>query len=326
MRLAEATEEAGETEDALTLYEKALDLNPELVDAHLRRAALYAGPLGNPEEAIISARKARQLEPDRADVAAVLGKLAFDAGDFSWSYSLLREGAGERSKNPELELDLAWTAYSLGKVGEARKAMERLLAAAPESPKAEEAKTFLAMLEGSEAEEEDLKGAEAKAMAVLETDKGNIPALMVRARAEWARGDRDAAKATYEQILARFPAFTPGQKQLATIYAEDTTTLERAYELAVKVREADPLDSEFAGILAGISHDRGDFRYAIQLLDEIARKRSLNARELYWKGASHRGLGNDSEAKTALKQSLDRGLGSPYRAQAESLVSELGSE
>ena len=125
MRLGEAYEKQGASDKAAAAFEQALKLNPKLAAAITKLAQLNAGPLQNKEKALAYAKKARELAPADPQVAAVLGKVAYQSGNFTWSYSLLQEAVRQRANDPSILHDLAWAAYSLGKVNEARDAMEK---------------------------------------------------------------------------------------------------------------------------------------------------------------------------------------------------------
>src|SRR4029077_3309600 len=125
MRLGETYEKQGAPDKAAAAYEQAVKLNPKLIAAVTKLAQLNAGPLQNKEKALTYAKKARELAPTDPQVAGILGKVAYDTGNFTWSYSLLQEAVRQRTKDPLILYDLAWAAYSLGKVNEARDAMQK---------------------------------------------------------------------------------------------------------------------------------------------------------------------------------------------------------
>src|SRR5205823_5176565 len=125
MRLGEAYEKQGASDKAAAAFEQALKLNPKLASAATRLAQLNAGPLQNKEKALTYSKKARELAPADPQVTAVLGKVAYQTGNFIWSYSLLQESVRQRANDPSILHDLAWAAYSLGKVNEARDVMQK---------------------------------------------------------------------------------------------------------------------------------------------------------------------------------------------------------
>src|SRR5437773_12118559 len=145
MRLGEAYEKQGASDKAAAAFEQALKLNPKLASALTKLAQLNAGPLQNKEKALAYAKKARELAPTDPQVAAVLGKVAYQTGNLTWSYSVLQEAARLRQNDPSILHDLAWAAYRLGKVNEAREAMQRALTAGSDFPEVADARKFLAL-------------------------------------------------------------------------------------------------------------------------------------------------------------------------------------
>ena len=69
----------------------------------------------------------------------------FLIGSWIAELSLLQEAVRQRPNDPSILHDLAWTAYSLGKVNEARDAMQKIVTKNPESPEAADAKKFLTL-------------------------------------------------------------------------------------------------------------------------------------------------------------------------------------
>src|SRR6266702_5665113 len=145
MRLGEAYEKQGAADKAAAAFEQVLKLNPKLAAAITKLAQLNAGPLQNKEKALAYAKKARELAPADPQVGAILGKVAYQSGNFAWSYSLLEEAVRQRENDAAVLHDLAWAAYSLGKVNEARDVMQKALTNNPDPSPAADAKKFLAL-------------------------------------------------------------------------------------------------------------------------------------------------------------------------------------
>src|SRR3984893_16795563 len=82
MRLGEAYEKQGALDKAAAALEEAVKLNPRLDLAITKLAKLYAGPLHNKEKALAYAKKARELTPGDPQVTSVLGRVAYQAGNF----------------------------------------------------------------------------------------------------------------------------------------------------------------------------------------------------------------------------------------------------
>jgi tetratricopeptide (TPR) repeat protein len=325
MRLGEAYEKQGGADKAAAAYEQALNLNPKLLVAMTRLAQLDAGPLQNKEKALAYAKKARELAPTDPQVAGLVGKVAYQSGNFTWSYSLLQEAVRQRANDPVILHDLAWAAYSLGKVNEARDAMQKILTSSPASALAADAKKFLA-LTALEENPKELMAAETDVQKELKSDPQYVPALMAQAALDAQRGQPKPATEEYNDILRRLPDFAPAQQRLATLYAQDPSTVAAAYDLASKARKTLPDDPELSELLGRLSYEKREYLRAIQLLQESARKRPLDANSLFYLGMSQLQASQKAEARGVLSQALVAGLQEPLATEAKRALTDLQRE
>jgi len=325
MRLGEAYERQGASDKAAAAFEQALKLNPKLAAAITKLAQLNAGPLQSKEKALAYAKKARELAPTDPQVAGILGKVAYQSGNFTWSYSLLQEAVRQRANDPSILHDLAWASYSLGKVNEARDAMQKALTIGPDSPQAADAKKFLALTALDENPKE-LMAAEIEVQKELKSNPEYVPALMAQAALDAQRGQIKPATEMYSDILRRFPDFALAQKRLATLYAQDPSTVAAAYDLATKARKTLSDDLELAELLGRLSYEKKEYPRAIQLLQESARKRPLNANSLFYLGMSQLQARQKTEARGVLDQALAAGLQEPLASEAKRALADLQRE
>ena len=325
MRLGEAYEKQGAPDKAAAAFEQALKLNPKLAAAITKLAQLNAGPLQNKEKALAYAKKARELAPTDPRVAGVLGKVAYQSGNFTWSYSLLQEAARQRQNDPVILHDLAWAAYSLGKVNEAGDAMQKIVTAGPDSAEAADAKKFLAFT-ASDENPKKLTDAEGEVQKELDSNPQYTPALMVRAGLLTQRGQVKTAVDIYTDILRRLPDFAPAQKRLARLYAQDPSTIAAAYDLATKARKTLPDDPELAALLGRLSYEKKEYPRAIQLLQESGRKKALGADSLFYLGMSQLQARQKTEARGVLSQALADGLQEPFATEAKRALADVNRE
>jgi tetratricopeptide (TPR) repeat protein len=321
MRLAEVYEKQGEAAKAAAAYEQAFNLNPKLLSPVLKLAQVYAGPLQKRDKALEFAKKARELAPNDVHVTGLLGRIAFEAGNFTWAYSLLQDGARQRRDDPGILHDLAMAAYALGKVPEARQAMQRSLKAAPDAAQSEDSKQFLAMTEFEQPSPE-VAAAEPEVRKALEKQPGYVPALMAQAAIQLQRNDAKAAAGIYSQVLSKYPDFAPAQKRLAAIYAENPDDLAKAYDLAMKARKVLIDDPELARTLAELSFERKEFPYAIQLFQESAGKQPLPPKDLYYLGMAQLQTKQDAKGRETLERALAAGLSDPFAQEAKQRLPE----
>jgi tetratricopeptide (TPR) repeat protein len=315
-RLAEAYEAENAPKKAGEAYEKVRQLNPNLFSANLKLAQLYAGPLNDKPKAIELAKKARDLAPKDAAAAAVLGRIALDAGNFSWAYSLLQDSARRLPDDRNVAYDLARSTYAVGKLPDARRAMERFLELAPDAPQSRDAQRFL-RLTALEAPSPEALAAADEVKNVLQSNPDDVPALMVQGAIELQRGDANAAAAAYSRVLQLYPEFAPAQKRLAGIYADSPERASEAYELAQKARRALPDDPDVARALGAINMHRKDFPAAIRLFQQSAAKQPLPAKDLYYLGVAQLETKRDKEGRQTIERALAAGLEGPLAQQAK---------
>lgn len=320
-RRAESYEKKGDSARAVAAYEQALTLNPRLPDVPLKLAQLYAGPLHSPDRAITFARKARDLAPNDVKVAATLGRVAFQAGNYAWSYSLLSEAVRQGNNDPDVLHDFAMATYSSGRVTEARQTMQRIVTKQPAAPQSEDAKKFLAMT-ALEQPSATAVSAQAEVEKTLKAQPDYAPALMAQAAIQLQRNDPRAAAAIYSQVLQKYPDFAPAQKRLAGIYSDSPDGLTKAYELAMKARKTLPEDAELARTLAELSFQRKEFSYAIQLFQQSAAKQSLSSKELYYLGMAQLQTRQETKGRETLQRALATGLQDPLAQEAKKRLAE----
>ena len=324
-RLGEAYEKNQEWREAADNYEQLIKRNPHLVSVLKKLAEIYAQHLHDNGKALGYAKDARELAPNDPTIAVLLGRLAYQTGNPGWAYSLLKESVGNSPDDPTIAHDLAWAAYSLGKVAEAKEDMKRVADHASGSPEALDAKSFLAMSELAE-NAQPQPSAEQEAAALLRTNPQYVPAEMVQAKVAAAGGDGAKAAAIYENILSRWPDFTPAQTAVAMLYAREGGNIDRAYELASKARKAAPDDPNVAQLLAEVSYRKEEYSRAIQLFEETEQKRPLQAKDLYYLAMSCLKTKQNAQARTAFDRALAAGLPDPFATEARQALHNLAEK
>ncbi len=305
MRLAEVYEAEQNLPKAAEAYEKARQLNPNLLPVNLKLAQFNAGFLNKSEKALEFAKRARELAPNDPGVAGTLGSIVLRAGNAAWAHSLLLEAARGKD-DPILLYDLGLAAYALGKLDEARQTIQRLTSN-PASPRAEEAKRFL-KLTALEPSSPDLDAAAQEIDAVLQSEPDFVPALMARGAVQSKGGKQDAAIATYTDVLRRFRDFAPAQKRLAAIYVTRTSDLQKADELAGAARRTLSADPELMTISGEIKFKQKDYAAAARLLQQSAALAPLSPAGLYYLGTAQLETKQDAKGRETLEKALAAGL------------------
>ena len=121
-------------------------------------------------------------------------------------------------------------------------------------------------------------------------------------------------------------AVAPARNRLATLYAQDPSTIAVAYEVAAKARKTLPDDPELAELLGRLSYERKEYPRAVQLLQESARKKSLGADSLFYLGMSQLQASQKTEARGALSRALTDGLQEPFATEAKRALADLQRE
>ena len=322
VHLADKYKAGGRPRDAAAQLDEVLKLNPRFVPAVVRLAELYSESLNDQSKAQDYANTARQLAPADAGTLALVGRVAFKSGNYSWAYSVLKQASDQISSDAVAASAFGWAAFYVGKTAEATQAMERVVKLAPGTPSAEDARTWLEMMEiesGARVE----KDAAPKVDAVLKKDPNYAPAQLARA-ALLAKSDAvKSAIDVYQKVLARFPDCAMAEKRLAALYLRQPDTLEKAADLAIRARRAQPDDIDVMRTEARISYQRKDYARALELLDQSASKQALTPDDLYYKGICALQTNDAPHAREALTQALAGGLPDPLAAEAKRALGQI---
>ena len=319
-RLTALYEQSGAFDKAAAAYEKGVRQNPRNVSAMLKLAELYAGPLRDPAKALQVARTARAAAPDDRGVAQMLGRLAFQSGDFKWSLSLLEEAAQGIQDRPELLYDLAWARYSAGYVTDSVAAMNQAIGSGKTFARATDAARFVEM---NAMASQPNKANTTKIDSILKEDQNYAPALFASAAIQQRAGNAPLARQQYQTILKKFPDFAPAHKGLATLLCKSPADADVAFQHAMKAREAFPDDPDVARALGIIAFHRKDYSRAAQLLKETSRSRPDDAEGLYYLGMAQFHLNQKSESRQTLQRAVSLDGKAPFVAEAQRIIAEI---
>jgi tetratricopeptide (TPR) repeat protein len=115
-------------------------------------------------------------------------------------------------------------------------------------------------------------------------------------------GKEEGTKA-YEILLEKNPLFVPALRTLAIRYFQANSDIGKAYDLAVRARQADPSDVQLAKILGILNYRRGEYLQATVDL-KIAAKTENDAQLLFYLGESFRHLNDSGECREVLERVL----------------------
>lgn len=317
-------ERDGAPDKAVETYQEALKYAPQNAGVNFRLAELYAAPpLNNPQKAAGFAKTAHELAPDNARISAVLGRLVnLTSGDPKWAGSLLEDSARKLPGDPQVAYDLAWTYYSMGRVQDAQAQMQVAAKAGPGFAKAADATRFLSMVAAA-SDASQAAAAAPEAQKILTADPAYVPALMVSALVLESQAKYDLAAQTYNQVLARYPLFTPATRNLGLLYFSHLNDDQKALDLTAKARDAYPQDPDIAKALGVLSYRKGNYPKAAQLLKESALARKNDAELLYYLGMAQYQLKAKAESKATLQQAVSLNLQAKLAEDARRVLAEL---
>jgi exosortase/archaeosortase family protein len=318
-RLAGVYEREGSMDKAIGVCETALRADPKDLAAITLLAHLYSSK-GDTAKAFDLAKAAHNLAPEDPKVAHILGQLAYRMHDYPWSLSLLKEASAQLPNDPDVLFDLAQAFYSLGGIRDAEAAMRSALDSNAHFDRAEEATRFLELLALEDDPARALSQADRIAQ-VLKVEPGNAPALMANGAVFEQKNNPAAATQEFEKVLDHYPDFSPAEKHLMVLYAENPGNDRKAFELATKAREAFPNDAQVARACGIVVYRHGDFRRAANLLEEAANQLPGDSESAFFLGMARYRL-KDKAWKATLERALGLDLRADLAAEARRTLAE----
>jgi len=313
--------------NAAATFEHALQQNPALTSAAMQLAELYAGPLSNSEKAFEMAEKAHDLAPADATISLLLGKIAFNKGDFLQAYNLIEENihsAPADSDSIGLLQDLAWSAYSQGDISEARTVMGKVLNAVSQGSKdAADAQSFLDL---TDPDKNPSATTDSEISTLLAASPDDAPALMLRAQMEIQKGVTQGAIEDLSAVLRRFPDFPKAEQELAELYLLDPSSQDKAFDLAIKAHATHPNDPEISEVLAQASYQRKDYASTIRLLQDVSGRQPLGTESLFYLGMALWKSRASTSGRVALEEAVNGGLSGHELLEAKTALTALHSE
>ena len=203
-----ATKEREEaTAKARTSAKRALDLDPDLADAHRAQAAIFESVDFNFGGAEVEYRRALELAPQIASVTSNLAFLLSELGRLEEAVTLNQRAIGLEPLRSQSHISLAVILMALGRYDEAEAALRKAIELQPQSSANYARLAQIQILRG--------KPGPAVELAKQETDPFYRTYAM--ALAHFANGDRAEADAALKKLIDE-DAEDAGS-QIATVYA-----------------------------------------------------------------------------------------------------------
>jgi tetratricopeptide (TPR) repeat protein len=301
----------GDFAKARDSYEKALAVDPNFIPALNNLAYIYSEKLSNLGRAAELARKAHDLNPAEPSIIDTYGWVLYRQGKYQEAADLLAQSAAKAPGNAEIQYHLGMADYMMGRLDEARAALQNAVASSRDFPGKDEAKNRLDLLS---------QGGSSLSVADLEKvakEKPNDPIALARLAAAYAK-EGSAAKAaeTYERALQANPKLVDAALALAQLNAGPLKNNPKALEYARKARALAPGDPHVTATLGDIAYQAANFSWAYSLLQEASRGLPDDpavARDFAWAAYA---TGRTKEAEDAMHRVSSRPAGQERTAAA----------
>lgn len=163
---------------------------------------------------------------------------------------------------------------------------------------------FLALARIYHANRENEK-ALADLLSVVKEDPKDKVAWMLIGMIRTDQKEYAEARDSYLRILKANPWFSPALNNLANLYSEHLNQLDQAYTMAKRARELLPFEAATGDTLGWVLYRRGQFGWAITLLEESAYKAGKDPEILYHLAMAQYMMGAERSATANFKRVLE---------------------
>jgi tetratricopeptide (TPR) repeat protein len=248
---------------ALAYFEEALNKKPAAIEPIAQIVAIRTAQ-GKMNEARERVTKQLESVPNSPLLYDLLGTLWIKAKDLGQAEQAFKRAIELDNSLLSAYLNLAQTYYQAGKIDQAIKEYESVLAKEPRSTQA----------------------------------------LMMLGVIHESKQEHDKARARYEEILKTSPQFAPAANNLAWILVEHGGNLDVALAHAQTAREQRPDDPNIADTIGWVYYKKNAYLLAVSLLREAAEKIPAQPLVQYHYGMALHKSGDQAGAKKALQTAL----------------------
>lgn len=213
LNLAMALKTQGRLDEALTCHDRALALDPHLLNGHLGRASLLK-TMGRLTEAVESYEHAIAIRPDIAEVHFNLGNLHLGLGQLAPAAACYERALAQKPDFPPARINLGTVQLHLGRPTEALAMADSVLAHAPDTVDALVIRGNALLLL------QRLPEAVAAYDRVLALKPDHVEALRHRGKALFSQTQDVAALASLEAAAALDPSHTDTLMDLGNVLAK----------------------------------------------------------------------------------------------------------
>lgn len=334
MALAQLFAKKGDLQGSLDELDKVIDQQPEDIKAKVFRISVLL-KMNNPKAALADAQFMVDEQPEVSWHSFRLAEIYFFLKDFDKAlplYEKLQEEKPESvqmlerivaihmlKKQPETAMEKVDT--FLAKVPDNTQAVlvkakvylsqgykdlaENVLLA--EADKGKEVAPVVMLAELYKSKKEDAKAVQYYEQA-LKSVPNNIGLMMKIADLQLKRSDHSLAIDTYEKILKQKDDYLPAMNNLAYLYSEKETNLDRALELANAVSRKLPDNPDVADTLGWIFVKKQVYSQADPYLQTAIEAKPDNPTVVYHMGMLRFGQKNIQEAEELLTDAIKKGI------------------
>jgi tetratricopeptide (TPR) repeat protein len=316
--LADGYRSLGRLDDAAAIFRERIKVSPQDPQPYLL-LGITLRQQNKIDEARRAFEKALELAPENPLIADQLVDLDILVKDFPSAMRKVEERLSKNAQSAIAHFMQGKVYVAQGKMDLAEAALQKTVELDPNFARAYDLliSTYMAS--------NKLPQALTQLQTLLAKTPDNAPALMLSALIYEKLGDFSKARDAYEKLLSSQPDFTAALNNLAYLYAERFNQLDKANELARKVRAAQPSDPSVADTLGWILYRQGDYQQALTLLQESAGKLPDNPEVQFHLGMASYMMGQTDVARTAFQKAATAPADFPGKDQIQGRLALLGS-
>lgn len=265
---ANAQAEEGHPQVALKTLDEARSLDPRAPAVLLAQAAIYLRN-GDMNRAAVASDQAMALAPDDADAWTMRASLLQLRGDRQGALEAYAKAVSFKPKYLDPRVARAGLLVDMGRMDEAGRELDQILAIEPREPRANYLKAVVAASRGDTTV---AKAALQQVTRLLDPVSAAVLArnrqmLLLSGLAHYELGDQEKAMEKLTAYVHRFPGEPGPSKVLASLYL-DRGDAALALSLLEPLQSSSPNDPRVLSLLATAYMKQRNFRKASELLDQ----------------------------------------------------------
>jgi tetratricopeptide (TPR) repeat protein len=295
--LADAYRKQGNFDEALAVFDQIEKHFPKQPQTPLSKGFIYLQQ-NKKTEAREAFRQTLALSPGYPPAEEQLVNLDLSEGHLPEALKRAEDLVAANPKQAGVYLLLAKVHHAQKDIAQTENALRKAIALQPDLPEA------YFMLAGLYAETNQPQKALADLQTLVTKNPNDTQALMLIGTMSEQQKDYAAARSAYEKLLAVNPKFSPALNNLAYLYSERFNELDKAFETAQKARELLPREPHVGDTLGWIVYKKGEYSWALSLLQESADQLPDSADVQFHLGMAHYMMGEEAAAKLSLERAL----------------------